>query len=85
MEIATSLALLAMTVFSVSSSLIHEAGSYLVSLALEKFAAQAAPTQDILPLRRYRLRLLPLDRSRRLAGDVVGHAGNTIYFVDDAS
>ena len=60
-EIATSLALLAMTVFSVYSSLIHEAGSYLASLALEKFAAEAAPKLDILSLRRYRLRLLPLD------------------------
>lgn len=49
-EIATSLVLLAMTVVSVYSSLKHEAGSYLVSLAREKFAAEAAPTQDILPL-----------------------------------
>ena len=51
LEIAMSLALLAMTVFSVYSSLKHEAGSYLASLAREKFAAEAAPTQDILPLR----------------------------------
>jgi len=28
--------------------------------------------------------LLPLDRPRRLAGDVVGHAVDAAHFVDDA-
>ena len=29
--------------------------------------------------------LLPLDRRRRLAGDVVGHARQAGHFVDDAA
>jgi hypothetical protein len=34
---------------------------------------------------RYELPLLPLNGGRRLAGDIVGHAGDAVDFIDDAA